>query len=200
MKIKIASALILFTVLITILISTTTHSQHSTDVAEKDFAKHFEGVTTNSFIKKESIEEKNLMKISANSLEILVGRVNKEFGIREDILRYIEKEIPPENEKAKKAAITYAQTSQFIYYEATNEEAIKAVTKKLISLECLRDALKGDEDPIAVPKYIAKLMRNTPERDKHMWDVDKRYFSSKLMSYGSFSDAKIKEMCAEGNY
>lgn len=204
MKVKTLTGIVIVVLLGTVIMSTS-RSENIAQQKEESFPEQVERIASKNLDQKPdnkpTISEWNHQPINPTiSLKELAGHVNKEYGIREDILRYIEKEIPPNNEMAKKAAIKYAQASQFIYYKATQEEAIKAVTKKLISLDCLRYALKGDEDPIAVPKYIAKLMRNTPERDKHMWYIDEHYFGWKVLGYGDLSTEQILKMCENGDY
>ncbi len=133
------------------------------------------------------------------SLEKLAGHINKEYGIREDILRYIEREIP-NNEMAKKAAIKYAQRLNFIYYKATKEEAMKVIKQQWITLKCLRYALKTDK-PLSITDGIDNLMNNTPERDKHIWDIDQSYFGWKAIGgFRSMSEEELKEICEAGNY
>ncbi len=130
--------------------------------------------------------------------EELMGHINQEYGIREDILRYIEKEIPANNELAKKAAITLAQKMQFIYYGATEEEALKAARIESIARECLGHMLP--DDWLKISRGIGDLMRNTPERDKYMWHIDETYFSWKILGTGISSTEKMKEICQSGNF
>lgn len=135
---------------------------------------------------------------SRANLHDLMGPINKEYGIREDILRYIEKEIP-DNGMAKKAAIKYAQKWNFIYYQATPEEAMKEVNQQLITLDCLRYALKTDK-PMPITKGIRKLMRNTPERDKYLWEISTKYFGWKIIEHDPIQEEKLKNICETGKY
>jgi len=170
------------------------NKQNVSENIEKITNKHHTQKKPNKLPISQSNESKNL-KISLNELQ---GYINKEYGIREDILRYIEREIP-NNEMAKKAAIKYAQKWNFIYYKATPEEAMKEVTQQLITLDCLRYALKTDK-PIPITDGISKLMRNTPERDKYMWDVSSKYFGWKIIEQDTMSEEKLKKICETGDY
>ena len=126
-------------------------------------------------------------------LKELEGHINKEYGIREDILRFIEREIPAENEKAKYAAIRYAQASNIIYYHASQTEVIKTANKKIIALNCLANCYEDDEW-LKISRGISQLMHNTPLRDQHMWEIDKKFFGWKVVGNG-VSTNKLKEIC-----
>jgi len=144
-----------------------------------------------------TIEAKQILPEA--KLRELEGHINKEYGIREDILRFIEKEIPPENAKAKKAAIRNAELSNFIYYHANQKEALEADQKEAITLDCLGYALP-DQEWLKISRGINKLMRDTQERDEHMWDIDKRYFGWKILGNGGLTDKQVKVLCESGDY
>src|SRR4029077_5668630 len=103
---------------------------------EPDFTQHVENIAQKQFNTSENTTDAKQV-LSEEKLRELEGHINKEYGIREDILRYIEKEIPPENEKAKKAAIKYAERMNFIYYHANQKEALEADPKEYLALRCL---------------------------------------------------------------
>lgn len=169
---------------------------------EDEFINHIESTAQELFKPQKNnsgskLNNKSPSPLSKEKLKELKGNINKEYGIREDILRYIEKEIPATNEKAIKAALTYAQTEQFIYYGATPEEAIIADKKALISLHCMGEAI---DNYIEISRGLDKLMRNTPERDEHMWDIDERYFGWKVLGFGDTSLRQLKEICEKGEF
>src|SRR6476620_9402501 len=105
MKGRILTAIFIAAISIIAIMSTASRSQNKTQGEDQNFSQHIEKVATKIFAQKKPnmlpIPESNQ---STNSvfLEKLAGHINKEYGIREDILRYIEKEIP-DNEMAKKA-------------------------------------------------------------------------------------------------
>lgn len=202
MKVKILIGIIIATVSTTVIMSTVSKSENTSQNEEESFPKHIEEVATKLFAQKKtdklSTPESNQSTNPKVSLEELAGHINKEYGIREDILRYIEKEIPADNEKAKKAAITLAQKMQFIYYKATQDEALEAAKIQSRALECLSHLLP--QTWLDISRDMEKLMRNTPERDNHMWDIDQRYFSWKVLGTGISSTEQMKEICKSGNF
>lgn len=206
MKVKILTGIIIAAISLTAIMSTASRSENSTLPKEETLLEQIERVASKNFAQKpdnkvnKPVEsEWNHQPINLNiSMEELAGNINKEYGIREDILRYIEKEIPPNNELAKKAAIKMSQKMQFIYYKASQEEALKAVKTQFIAHECLSKVLP--DSWIDISRGIDKLMRNTPERDKHMWHIDETYFGWKVLGTGISSTQKMNEICASGSY
>ncbi|MDA8562208.1 hypothetical protein N9L02_03775, partial [Gammaproteobacteria bacterium] len=146
----------------------------------------------------EKIVQTNKTLTPSSSIKKLAGQINKEYRIREDILRYIEKNIPADNQKAKNAAIKIAQRLQLIYYGATKEEALKLFEKQSLALRCLTYSLPNDW--VETAEGIHKLMRNTSERDAHMWEISKSYFSGKILWSGNLSTQQKKDLCEQGNY
>ena len=165
---------------------------------EQDFTQHIEDIPQTHFNHSDNTNTAKQILPEAKLRE-LEGPINKEYGIREDILRFIEREIPVENEKGKHAAIRYAQESDYIYYHANQNEALKAITRKIIALDCLSYFLKDDEW-LKISRGISKLMCDTKERDEHMWDIDKRYFGWKVLGNGGLSTKQIEELCESGKF
>lgn len=164
--------------------------------SNQDFPKHIEEVSQKLFKNKD--DQKISIELTPEKKKELEGDINREYGIREDILRFIEKEIPTDNVKAKNAAIKYSKYSRTIYYEANEKEALELSKKESLALECLAKALP--ENWIKLSDGIQSLMRNTSERDKHMWDIDKKYFSWKVLGNGGLTTSEVKEKCAMENY
>ncbi len=202
MKIKTLSILATIAILAVIIVSNSLGSDETKPKTRTNKEVHL--VNNNEHHKKikeiisKPVEENTIPMAKAVSKEKLMGHLNKEYGIREDILRYIEREVP-DNEMAKKAAIKYAQKWNFIYYKATQEEAIKEANQQLITLDCLRLALKTDER-MAISRGISELMRNTPERDKYLWDISSKYFGGKAFGNEPISDDELKRICESGDY
>lgn len=165
--------------------------------SEQDFPQHIEDIAQKHFNNSETANNDKQI-LPEEKLRELEGHINKEYGIREDILRFIEKEIPVENEKAKHAAIRYVKNSNFIYYHANQKEALKENSKQMITLECLSKIIP--DKYIALTRQIDKLMRDTKERDSHLWDIDKRYFGWKVLNNGGLSTKQIDELCESGNF
>ncbi len=138
-------------------------------------------------------------KIS-ESEQKLEGKITNPFGIRDDILDFIITNVPSSNESALRAAILSAQLSQEIYYgDITQAEAIKLVDRDALVGTCLDIYLGGFKQGYKVDMGIDKLMRNTKVRDKHMWDIDRKYFSWKVLGSGlSVADEKIA--CQKGDF
>jgi len=207
MKVKILTGIVIAAISITAIVSTASRSENSPSSKEETFPEQIERIASKNFAQKPNKKTDNLAESEWNhqpinpniSMKELAGKVNKEYGIREDILRYIEKEIPADNEKAKKAAFKYAQRMQFIYYQATQTEALKAFKEGSLALECLSYSLP-DRGWIDVSRGIEKLMRNTPERDKHMWSIAENYFSWKVLGGAELTTLQKKELCESGRY
>jgi hypothetical protein len=197
MKVKILTGIIVIAISATIIISTTSRSQNTAPEQAQSFSQDNQQQLLKPINEPKS--EKNQQVANPKvSLKELEGHINKEYGIREDILRYIEKQIP-NNEMAKKVAIKYAQKWNFIYYKATPEEAIKEAAQQLIILDCLRYALKTDK-PMAITKGIRMLMHNTPERDKYLWQISTKYFGRKIIEQDQISEEKLKNICETEKY
>jgi hypothetical protein len=199
MKVKILTGFIIAAISVTAIVSTASRSENKTADEEESFPQHIEKVATKLFAEKKANKSPIPVASQKVSLEELAGYINKQYGIREDILRYIEKEIPPNNEKAQKAALKYAERSQFIYYKATQAEALEAYKEGSLALECLSYALPN-RGWIDVSRGIEKLMRDTPERDKRMWYVDENYFGWKVLGSGNLSTKQKKRLCETGKY
>jgi hypothetical protein len=116
MKVKILTVIIA-TISLTAIMSTTSRSENNAQSKEETFPEQIERIASKNFAQKPGNKtnkanesEWNHQPINPNiSMEELTGNINKEYCIREDILRFIEKEIPLENEQAKKAAIKMSQ-------------------------------------------------------------------------------------------
>jgi hypothetical protein len=139
------------------------------------------------------------------SLEELRGSITNPCGIRDDILEYIVKNIPSNNESAVRAAIKLAQYRQQIYFGNLSEsDALILDSKENLAVECLtqylhkvsgKDILKDLDDT----SQVMKIMFNTNARDKHRWDVDNKYFSWKVLGTGlTVADEKIA--CQKGEF
>ena len=140
-----------------------------------------------------------LAKLS-ESLEELRGVSTNPFGIRDDILQYIFTNIPESNESATKAAIKMVQYEQEIYYgNLTESAAIIKAGQEDLAMQCLMSYLSnnGQDDRLALK--IAEQLRNTKARDNHMWEVDRKYFSWKVLGTGLNISEEI-EACEKGEF
>lgn len=118
-----------------------------------------------------------------SSLKALEGELDNEFEIRRDILRYIEQEIPSDNINAKTAAIKMAYyQNQVNYHSNTASEAIAWFSKFSLAMRCLSESDLDDWSRISIG--IIRLMKNTPERDKHEWQVIDKFFGGRILGTG----------------
>lgn len=141
----------------------------------------------------------------------LEGNTHNQYGIRQDILQFIEENVPKDNPKAFEAAIKLAQYENQIYYHAKDQkEALMLVKKNSLASRCLMEAFPNDPTRFVngvrvkwewekIYEGITKRMNDTAARDKHMWDIDETYFSWQLIGTG-LTSAEENERCAAGNF
>lgn len=84
----------------------------------------------------------------------LIGKVNSQFGIRDDIFDYIVKNIPQNNAKVFYYAMIFAAYDQKLFLSQNKEEAIKNLQNLQVPTFCL---MKYNMDSIVtnVPKMFA---------------------------------------------
>lgn len=143
----------------------------------------------------------NIVSMSklSESQGLLQGSITNPLGIRDDILDYIIKTVPNNNESALRAAIKLAQNDQLIYYGGlTPEQALKLADNDVLLQICLGVYLP-DNNSIRLTSNMDSLLRNTKARNKHMWDIDHKYFSWKVIGSGLNNDEENKA-CAEGDF
>lgn len=132
-------------------------------------------------------------------LEKLQGNINNPFGIRDDILDFIVKNVPSNNEKLMRASIEFAQIEQDIYYgNPSKQDAINLAGSELLLATCISQYTNnyGSND---LTSRIGGMMRDTKERDQHMWDIDRKYFSWQVIGTGlSVADENI--VCQKGDF
>lgn len=204
LKIVIITILSCIIITLTAIIAFAANKQQTSQTIKKsensmteNFPQYIESIAQKNFKSSQIFNDEKPI-LSAEKLKELEGNINKEYGIREDILRLIEKEIPPLNETAKYAAIRYTQSLNFIYYHANQQEALNEASKHLIILECLSKIIP--DQYINITRKIDDSMRNTQERDDHHWMIDKNYFGWKVIGNGGLSSKKIDEICENRRY
>lgn len=157
-----------------------------------------EKVESGLLITGDIVIKKDAMKANESRSE-LEGKITNPFGIRDDILEYIIKTVPVNNESALRAAIKLNQDDQQIYYgDLTEDQAMKLVDNQALILTCLIKYLPNNADVI-LGRGIDSLMRNTKARDGHLWAVDRKYFSWKVIGSG-LSVADEDNACAKGEF
>lgn len=134
----------------------------------------------------------------------LIGKITNSFGIRDDILEYIIKNIPNNNESAIRAAIKLTQYRQQIYYgNPTELEALALSAKEELAIECLSEYLQKPNEDIFYGTdqafKVVKMLRNNKARDAYMWDINRKYFSWKVLGTG-LTMAGEKIACAKGEF
>ena len=131
------------------------------------------------------------------SLEELRGVSTNPFGIRDDILQYIFTNIPESNESATRAAIKFMQYAQEIYYgDHTESEIMLVHQREGLAIGCLMDYYPQDLD---ISLKIMNKMSDTKARDNHMWVIDRKYFSWKVLGTGLNISEEI-EVCEKGTF
>lgn len=116
----------------------------------------------------------------------LRGTITNPFGIRDDLLEYILANVPESNVRDTRALIKMVQYDQEIYYTNPSEsDALLIASRADLANTCF----SGDIHKLL---EIDKLYRNTDARNKHMWAIDRKYFSWKVLGTGlSLADEKI---------
>lgn len=132
------------------------------------------------------------------SMAKLEGTITNKFGIRDDILEYIINTVPKDNPKLLEAVIRDANYTNMSYYAATDDERLLISKKWALAGICVTLFSKGNEY-IEISRHIDGMMRDTTERDKYMWDSDRRLFSWKVIGSGlSVIDERIA--CEKGDF
>ncbi len=156
----------------------------------------FNNVGFNSLIESGVIDN-NL----SESMVQLQGVITNPFGIRDDILEYILANTASHDDKLLRASIRLAQSDQQIYYGSniTNEIALAYNKKGCLMVSCISQYMGNLNNWSNYVIGMDKLMRNTKERDKYMWYIDRKYFSWKILGSGlSVADEKIA--CEKGDF
>jgi hypothetical protein len=142
-----------------------------------------------------------LSMINNAHAESLQGEMNSNYGVREDIVAYIQRTIPRNNLIAMRAALTIARQENILYYEASNsDQAAKAVQKISTANECLRLAFDNKVSSYLLYKHIENMMENTRERRNHIWDVNKKFFANNHYQFKTYNDDELKQICQKGDY
>lgn len=132
----------------------------------------------------------------AESVAKLEGKITNPFGVRDDILEFILKNVPNDDPRIMKASIEKAQLNQSIYYDDISaKDALKLANKDSLLTTCLRIYTTN----YSIENGIDKLMRNTKARNAHMWEVDRKYFSWKIVGSG-LSVADENKACEKGDF
>lgn len=164
------------------------------------------GITSQANLdhKRLAVNEKQIPHLAKQELEPvknkqeLEGRIKNEYGIRDDVLRFIEQNVPADNKEAVTAAIKLAQYDNQTYYHSANaEEAVVWARKGMLALRCLRQALP--KVWVGVAEGMGKLMHNNSDRDKYMWDVDEKYFGWKVLGTG-LTESGERKKCEAGDF
>ena len=144
-------------------------------------------------------ESINIVANTNESIQRLQGRITNLFGIRDDVLEFIIKNVPNDNEKAKIAAIKLAQSDYKIYYGNVSQvNALLLANHSVLIGYCLMKYLPNNED-LKITRGIEKIMMDTKERNQYMWAIDRKYFSWKVIGSGlSIADENIA--CEQGDF
>lgn len=130
------------------------------------------------------------------SMAKLEGTITNKFGIRDDILEYIINTVPKDNRLVIKAALKMAKIRQTIYYEnISTDDAVKLADNDSLLTACLR-IYTGN---YGIDDGIDKRMRDNKDRDSHMWIIDRKFFSWKIIG-SSLSVADEKIACEKGDF
>lgn len=98
------------------------------------------------------------------------------------------------------------QYMQNIYYGNLSESDALVLNKKQnLAFSCLVDYLDNANvnsnalDNVKRGGQIMKRMRNTKDRDAYMWDIDRKYFSWKVLGTG-LSVAEEDMLCQKRDF
>ena len=138
----------------------------------------------------------------SESMMQLQGIITNPFGIRDDILEYILANTPRDKPLILKAIIKSAQDNQKIYYGGVSEsEALSLTDNDALLTTCIAIYTGSNilRENYKLGDGVDKLMRNTDARNAHMWYIDRKYFSWKVIGSGlSVADEKIA--CKKGEF
>ena len=149
----------------------------------------------------ENEKQSEVVKIEKQtvSLKELEGTITNRYGIRDDIVRYIERNMPKGNPIIDTATFKFAAITNEIYYHTSEKDAMEKAQTQFIALQCLRKQMSMVEwDKFT--DGINNMMNDTPERKKHTKDIDNKYFGWKIFTVKISDDEKLKIVCESGNY
>ena len=141
-------------------------------------------------------------KIPQGADQKLLGTITNKYAIRDDILAYIYQAIPADNQRARDAAIRYAQYTREEHFNQNPDQAREYVEWSSNASWCL-DNFIGDEKSLEVARKVDKLYRDTNERKSYIrkreetvfaWHV----FSTKIGNLKNKHNEDIKEFCLSG--
>ncbi len=133
------------------------------------------------------------------SLDRLIGSLDLNYNIRNDILTYINNSVPILSSPWK-ALIKIAQNQNFLYYSAkTYSEASQVVTENSVAQRCLNMSYNDDRG-YTLFKHIEDMMGDTQERRDHIFSVSTYFFSRNGFEHKKIKTSELTNMCESGNY
>ncbi len=133
--------------------------------------------------------------VAESSKDELLGKITNQYGIRDDILNYILKTIPAENESALFHAIKMAQYTQQMYISNDRETAIKEAESMGASIDCLMDSYgMVNTDNLVVA--LDKIRDDTPLR-LHQERVGEQLMGWQVIKANM---TPIDKLCNSGDY
>ena len=126
-----------------------------------------------------------------------IGKVTNPYGIRDDVLEFIIKTIPADNESAIYAAIRMMQYDVLIYRAKTDDEAVEYANQQAIPIHCLVSNLGG----VNTSRLVDRIdeMDNITAESKKMAEVIRKKLAWKIIGTDK-SNKELENICNNGDY
>lgn len=132
------------------------------------------------------------------SLSALAGPVTNSFGIRDDVLAIIKKQIPDADPKLMFAVIRYAQYQQQDFLSDNPKDIVKWTNKEILSIWCIGRLMGMDEAYSKLIHPVNDQFWNTPER-KARRDWQDHQVNGYIFGTG-FNSAEDDKKCDQGDF
>ena len=143
------------------------------------------------------VESNVMIKNSPQNQQFPIGQVTNPYGIRDDVLEFIFKTIPSNNESATYAAIRLEQNQLQIYKTENESDAVYYANEGFLPIVCLSQALGS----IGSSKYLDeldKIQRRTSD-GKNMDKVIRQKLGWKVLGpQKPFKE--LESICEKGGY
>ena len=131
-------------------------------------------------------------------MQVIAGTVTNPLGIRDDMLGYTLATFK-DKPRALSAAIAYAQYDYWIPLTYNKQSTRKYYQAMGYAIWCV-DYFADFQTGLKYSRNLAKLLRDTPAREKHEHFIEANYLSPGIYGFGNLSDKELAQKCELGNY
>lgn len=136
---------------------------------------------------------------NANMPKELAGKITNQYGVRDNVLAYIEKTIPENQKLIRRAAISLAADDQKIYYGMiTKSEGLKLFNHSLLVGTCISIFMK-DNLFINFLRELSTIRHISKANIKHENYISHDVYGSFGMTTG-LSLPEEEKLCKEGKF